>query len=411
MLLRTTSTGIRTSASRRSGFVIVAVLMVVTVLSLAAYQYSALMDAEVMAAERIRKTTEAKAAADSGLIVTMAYVSDPAAFEGVLNSNPFDNPSVFQSVVVSDGQSATSQSRFSLVSLDYSQPPTAGALPLKYGVTDEAGKINVNALFALDTSGKVLHDALMKLPNMTDDIAWSIVDWIDPNEEESPGGAEDAYYVQLSGNPYHCKNAPLDSIEELLLVKGVTPALLFGTDRNRNGRIDPGEDDGTGFSIGWSAYLTVYSREPNVDSTGNPRINLNGDDLVQLNTDLTNAVGTTWRHSSSAIGSSARVRQTPARVRQTYMSSGGVLSITIMTGGPTGSLGQLQQKVQEALNSSTPPKARQRISSLFSLIEAKVALPVQSQGGNGKGGKGKGGQSQQTAQVTHRLRIKSSRSI
>ena len=41
------------------------VVSVVAVLSLAAYQYSALMDAEVMAAERIRKSTEAKALADS----------------------------------------------------------------------------------------------------------------------------------------------------------------------------------------------------------------------------------------------------------------------------------------------------------------------------------------------------------
>src|SRR5205085_6542254 len=169
-------------------------------------------------------------------------------------------------------------------------PTSAGSVPLKYGMTDESGKINVNALLALDSTGKVLHDALMKLPNMTDDIAWSIVDWIDSNDEQSPGGAEDEYYMQQNP-PYHCKNGPLDSVEELLLVKGVTPALLFGTDRNRNGKLDPGEDDGTGFSLGWAAYLTVYSREPNVDSTGKARINLNGNDMQQLFTDLTNAVG------------------------------------------------------------------------------------------------------------------------
>ena len=86
MLLRHPITGQRSPASRRGGFVIVAVLMVVTVLSLAAYQYSALMDAEVLAAERIRKSTEAKALADSGIYHAMAHVADPDAFEGVLNS-------------------------------------------------------------------------------------------------------------------------------------------------------------------------------------------------------------------------------------------------------------------------------------------------------------------------------------
>ena len=41
----------------------------------------------------------------------------------------------------------------------------------------------------------------MKLPNMTDEIAWSIVDWIDPDEEPNAGGAESEYYSTLP-HPY-----------------------------------------------------------------------------------------------------------------------------------------------------------------------------------------------------------------
>src|SRR5689334_22551422 len=123
MLLRTTPTGTRTTAPRRGGFVSVAVLMVVTVLSLAAYQYSALMDAEVMAAERIRKTAEAKALADSGVHFAMGYLADKNALEGTLNSNPYSSPA-FQSVLVREGQSARSNGRFSLVALDYSDAIT-----------------------------------------------------------------------------------------------------------------------------------------------------------------------------------------------------------------------------------------------------------------------------------------------
>src|SRR5262249_47632191 len=237
MLLRTTTTGLRTSAPRRGGCVIVAVLMVITVLSLAAYQYSALMDAEVMATERIRKTAEAKALADSGIAVAIAMTADKDTFEGGLNSNPYDNAAKFQAVLVKEGPSSRGQGRFSLVALDLSQDSSGGSVPPPFGLTDEAGKWNINALMALDSSGKVLHDALMKLPDMTDDIAWSIVDWVDPDEEPNPGGAESEYYAGLS-TPYQCKNAPLDTIEELLLVKGVTPSLLYGTDRNRNGKLD-----------------------------------------------------------------------------------------------------------------------------------------------------------------------------
>src|SRR5262245_46677415 len=164
MLLRTTSTGTRTTAPRR-GFVLVAVLMVVTVLSLAAYQYSALMDAEVMAAERIRKAAEAKALADSGIHAAMAYIADKEAFEGKLNKNPFNNPSAFQAVLVQEGGSAKTTGRFSLVSLNYGAEGAVASAPPRFGLTDETGKLNINALFALDSSGKVLHDALMKLPN------------------------------------------------------------------------------------------------------------------------------------------------------------------------------------------------------------------------------------------------------
>ena len=87
---------------------------------------------------------------------------------------------------------------------------------------------------------------------MTDQIAYSIIDWIDSDSNTSPDGAEDDYYMSLP-NPYHCKNSYLDSIEELLLVQGMTPYLLFGDDTNRNGQQDGNETAQSGtFSFGWA---------------------------------------------------------------------------------------------------------------------------------------------------------------
>src|SRR5207253_3613271 len=109
----------------------------------------------------------------------------------------------------------------------------------RFGVTDEAGKLNLNALVALDPTGKVAHDVLILLPNMTEEIADAIIDWIDADDEPRANGAESDYY---SGLGYRCKNGPLDTLEELLLVRGVTPQLLFGSDTNRNGKMDANED-------------------------------------------------------------------------------------------------------------------------------------------------------------------------
>ena len=48
----------------------------------------------------------------------------------------------------------------------------------------------------------------------------------------APNGAESDYYGSLSP-PYAPRNGPPVTIEELLLVRGVTPQLLFGLDAAR----------------------------------------------------------------------------------------------------------------------------------------------------------------------------------
>jgi general secretion pathway protein K len=58
----------------------------------------------------------------------------------------------------------------------------------------------------------------------------SILDWIDTNDEHRLNGAEsDDYYLKLP-TPYRAHNARLDSITELLQVKGVTEAVFNGVD-------------------------------------------------------------------------------------------------------------------------------------------------------------------------------------
>jgi type II secretory pathway component PulK len=287
MFLRLPNTGPRP----RKGVVLLAVLMVVVVLTLAAYQFSEFTLSEYKAAENTRRAAQARALAGSGVNYTAALLSNPDSLASILNGNPYDNPQAFQDVLVAESDNPRLRGRFSVLALLDPDDPAAGSQPYRFGVLDETGRLNLNALFKLDSSGQVLHDRLMTLPNMTEDIANSIIDWIDPDEEPRSGGAENEYYQTLP-TPYMAKNGPLDSLEELLLVKGVTPQLLFGNDRNRNGVLDPDEDDGSGtLDRGWAAFLTVHSREQNVDSQGNPRIFINDSDLQGLSTKLNTALG------------------------------------------------------------------------------------------------------------------------
>lgn len=138
-------------------------------------------------------------------------------------------------------------------------------------------------------------NVLMQLPNMTETIAESILDWIDADDDPRPTGAEgDMYSMSLNYAP---PNGPIQSLDELLLVQGVTPELLFGADRNHNGIIDEDEQavaqslggaEGS-MARGWSAYLTVNSKDYVQQSEDPEPIDINGDDLETLHQELLDA--------------------------------------------------------------------------------------------------------------------------
>jgi type II secretory pathway component PulK len=125
---------------------------------------------------------------------------------------------------------------------------------------------------------------LSALPDMTTETAAAIVDWRDSDSDLTVGGAESEYYLLLH-DPYECKNAPLETVEELLLVKLASRDLLFGEDANRNGRLDDNENDGDEtdpsdnrngtLDAGIYHLVTVYSVESNAAASGSRRINVN----------------------------------------------------------------------------------------------------------------------------------------
>ena len=160
------------------------------------------------------------------------------------------------------------------------------------GITDEAAKLNINVAPS---------SQLQMLPNMTPTAGDSIADWRSKAGTPRPNGAMSSYYEGLS-EPYDAKNSPFESVEELLLVQGIDPILLWGSDRNRNGFIDPAEqaaasDNGggdvsafsnaTGGSRGIFNFVTAYTVEPNKATDGSARVNVNAPDTTNLRKTLT----------------------------------------------------------------------------------------------------------------------------
>ncbi len=144
----------------------------------------------------------------------------------------------------------------------------------EYGLVPENCKLNLNTATV---------EMLQMLPGMTPELAASIVDWRDEDDEITEGGAESEYYL-LESSPYACKNMPFERVEELLLVKDATSDVLYGEDTNLNGMLDDHEDDGElsaplddgngTLAPGLFRYVTVYSSDKNVDGEGEERINV-----------------------------------------------------------------------------------------------------------------------------------------
>src|SRR5947207_4295011 len=146
----------------RPGYVLIAVLLVVVVLSLAAYQFTEVMTSEHRAAARRTDAAQVRACAVSGLHYAAAVLADRDTFNNTLGGNPFDNPDQFGGnggieCRPAPGGNYRRQGLFAIVSVANTAGSGGGATyQTRYGVIGESGKLNVNALMAAEPTGPVL---------------------------------------------------------------------------------------------------------------------------------------------------------------------------------------------------------------------------------------------------------------
>lgn len=126
-------------------------------------------------------------------------------------------------------------------------------------ITDLCGRININRL--IDSTGKpdprqrvvlerlLNHKAFGMDSQSVSDLLDALTDWLDEDDQITGFGAENSYYLALA-EPYQCKNGRMDSLDELLLVRGMTKELYYGTNERP----------------GISGFIAIY---------GDGRININ----------------------------------------------------------------------------------------------------------------------------------------
>ena len=142
----------------------------------------------------------------------------------------------------------------------------AGPEDVAFGLVSEAGKLNLN-----QAEGSELRE----LPGMTDSLVQTLDQYINREQDADEPGQEQAENSRVT----------LQTVDELLRVPGFTAEILDGEDANRNGVLDPNEDDGDAslpadngdgrLDRGLRDFVTVYSREANTSNAGQPRVFLN----------------------------------------------------------------------------------------------------------------------------------------
>jgi general secretion pathway protein K len=207
----------------QKGFVLIMVLWILAVLTVMAISLTYMTRVESLAALSFRKSVAMKFLAEAGVergVAEVLYRMRNLSIEGSevwrVDGTPYEIE--------------TDHGNYSV------------------GITDESGKVDINRtpeLILRNLLGILGHDL-----EVVDTITDSVMDWKDADDFYRLSGAESDYYMSLP-EPYAAKNADFETLEELMLVKGVTPEILHG-EEDKKGLID---------------FLTVYS--------GTGRINLN----------------------------------------------------------------------------------------------------------------------------------------
>ncbi len=203
----------RTKTERR-GFVVVVVLCMIICLAVLLLGFNYQSRTNLRAVDDFKKSTQALNCARAGLNIAIAAIKDT-------------------------GDIQTNKTLLNLLSEENTFDIGAGNCSIT--ITEENAKLNVNLLQNKNNKpNRTRIDQLLRLIDLLNreqaghshigyGLVPAIIDWTDSDDKvthlpfikNENSGAESAYYGNLEA-PYRCKNASLDAIEELLMVKEIT---------------------------------------------------------------------------------------------------------------------------------------------------------------------------------------------
>jgi general secretion pathway protein K len=194
------------------GLALVVVLWILAFLSVVFTAFTFSMRTELAAASNFRQEAEAYYLAEAGVYRAAAEIINAdrnvppdSTLYDALDERWHTNPAAYENVPLGGGH------YWVTVTDEESKFPLNGQITPQYDAM----------LRRLFSNSGVTDEKLVST------IVDSIQDWRDADNLHRLNGAEDDYYLSLP-TPYRAKNADFESIEELALVKGMTPEILYG---------------------------------------------------------------------------------------------------------------------------------------------------------------------------------------
>lgn len=225
------------------GVALIMVLWVIAVLSVIVMEFCFAMRTEIHITNNYKEEAQLYAMAEGGIqraFAELIYKHDPKIQQMRKNLKLEEIPEE-KKEWVPDGRA-------------YLLP--SDQLSTEIRVMSEGGKININRV-SESTLRRIVRNLGLE-GEARDIVVDSIMDWRDPDDFYRLNGAENEYYQSLK-EPYHCKNGLLDSIEELLLIRGVTPDLFYGKKGQK------GEEELKVPQIGLKDLFSIYSQGEQID--------------------------------------------------------------------------------------------------------------------------------------------------
>jgi len=249
--------GVFARMSGHSGYVLIMVLIVTTLLVAVSGEFIIVAQTDIGYMRKLGNRMKASCLARSGIELSQyVLMADRMGVSGSLYSGKSTSKGV--------------DSYNDIWAFDFPPIPVEeGTVTIK--IVDENAKINLSVLaneFVDQTPYYGITQRFFLNLGLPMDFADIIIDWVDIDDSRFPYGAESYDYYQTLETPYSAKNAEMDSIDELMMMRDMTPEIYYGLGGGNYGMEENLTAHNRGNTALPEALFSSESGKENEDETG-----------------------------------------------------------------------------------------------------------------------------------------------